>query len=101
MIVLGSNRGGEYRIQILVGGYIKVEDEGEDLTDKKVGCGGMRRGIWLGGWQTINQGRLGISGVLGQTQPLLTGHALHHIRIDPSGPASTSTSQNIIQCPLF
>ena len=75
---------------------------GKDLTNKKVGgCGGMRRGIWLGGWQTINQGRLGISGVLGQTQPLLTGHALHHIRIDPSGPASTSTSQNIIQCPLF
>ena len=36
--------------------YIKVEDEGEDLTDKKVGCGGMRRGIWLGGWHTINQG---------------------------------------------
>ena len=33
------------------------EGEGKDLTDKKVGgCGGMRRGIWLGGWQTINQG---------------------------------------------
>ena len=56
LFVLGSNQGGEYRIQILVGGYIKVEDEGEDLTDKKVGCGGMRRGIWLGGWHTINQG---------------------------------------------
>ena len=43
----------------------------------------------VGGWQTINQGSVGISGVLGQTQPLLTGHALHHIRIGPPGPVST------------
>ena len=33
-----------------------IEDVKVDVADKKVGCGGMRRGIWLGGWHTINQG---------------------------------------------
>ena len=74
-----------------------VEYEGRDLTDKKVGGrGGMRRGIWgwEGGRPLIRAGHIGCSGAAQSTQPLLTGHALHHIRLGPPGPVGTS--QNMI-----
>ena len=45
--------------------WLCAEDEGKDLTDKKVGgCGGMRRGIWgwEGGRPLIRGGHIGCSG---------------------------------------